>query len=52
MARPGKMLASLMIKDGQKSGMVFSVAPKQSDDNGFGFAVEYIRSKMDDDRKQ
>jgi hypothetical protein len=47
-----EMLASLTIKNGQKSGMVFSVVPKPSDDNGFGFAGDYIRSKMDDDRKQ
>jgi hypothetical protein len=47
-----EMLASATIKNGKKSGIVFSVVPKQSDDNGFGFAVEYIRSKMDDDRKQ
>jgi hypothetical protein len=44
-----EMLASATIKNGQKSGIVFSVVPKPSDDNGFGFAGDYIRSKMDDD---
>ena len=47
-----ELLASLTIKNGQKSGIVFSVVPKPSDDNGFGFAGDYIRSKMEDDRKQ
>jgi hypothetical protein len=48
-----QMLATLTIKKGQKSGMVYVVPPPgRSDDNGFGFTVGYIRSKMDDDRKQ
>ena len=48
-----QMLATFTIKKGQKSGMVYVVPPPgRSDDNGFGFTVEYIRSKMEDDRKQ
>jgi hypothetical protein len=48
-----EMLASATIKNGQKSGIVFTVPlPTRTDDNGYSFAVEYIRSKMDDDRKQ
>jgi hypothetical protein len=47
-----EMLALATIRNGQKSGIVFGVAPKQSDDHGFGFAGKYIHSKMDDDRKQ
>jgi hypothetical protein len=49
----GQILAIATIKNGQRSGMVFSFSlDKRTDDNGFGFAVEYICSKMDDDRKQ
>jgi hypothetical protein len=48
-----EMLASFTTKNGEKSGLVFGVLPdKPTDDNGFSFTVEYIRSKMDDDRKQ
>ena len=48
-----EMLAYATIKNGQKSGIVFAtLPPARTDDNGFGFTVEYIRSKMDDDRKQ
>jgi hypothetical protein len=49
----GELLATLTNKKGQKSGMVYVVPPPgRTDDNGFGFAGDYIRSKMDDDRKQ
>jgi hypothetical protein len=48
-----ELLAAATIKNDQKSGIVYVVPPPgRTDDGGFGFAVEYIRSKMDDDRKQ
>jgi hypothetical protein len=39
-----EILASATIKNGQKSGIASAVLPnKRTDDNGFGFAVEYNR---------